>query len=626
MAVAFPRQIAFAAIFIGILGVATHSRVVGNGYVFDAVLLVQANPHVRADANVVEILSSPYWNAEIAPGRGLYRPLTLLSFQLTRRIWGESVSVDHAIDLGLHVLCSLVLLIFLMQMGAHFGVALTLAMLFLLHPVQTEVVASLVGRSDLLATLFALLALVLSLARRVSAPLLWIGLSGLFSLSLLAKESTATLVVLLPACWAARESWRGTARGKMTRHALGLVLCLAAAVACNLVLRQAVLGDLLISDTTRFDDGATGFFELRWRALAFVSLYAQKLIWPLPLLPDYLTGVVPTKGMELNFRAVVSVVAIMGSVTWAAWAWWRYRSLTRVQLGILLFWIAIVPVSNLIIQIGTPFGERLLYFPLIFLLLVVVDLPLWRPVTVWSLESAPRLWPVWLIVALVLGIMSATRIPDWKSNRSLFQAAVTDCPGNYFAQFTYANILYREGQPADQELARQAMEAAAHLNPEAYTPRVALGVMAVSEGHALEARSRFEEAYARVDQVNARERQTAALNLFRAYRELEEFQKLESFSVPLALEHPEWIELQAELGDYWLTRDRVREALAVFERAAAENPQEMALWRQVIRAHLSLGQDQLAAERIDASPPGTVNYLFKLQLKRDGLVLPNLSK
>ena len=66
MAVAFPRQIAFAAIFLGILGVATHSRVVDNGYVFDAVLLVQANPHVRADANVVEIFSSPYWNADFA--------------------------------------------------------------------------------------------------------------------------------------------------------------------------------------------------------------------------------------------------------------------------------------------------------------------------------------------------------------------------------------------------------------------------------------------------------------------------------------------------------------------------------------------------------------------------------
>jgi hypothetical protein len=626
MAGASLRQFAVATIFLGILGLATHGRVVDNGYVYDAVLLVQVNPHVRADASVVEIFSSPYWNAEIAPGRGLYRPFSLLGFQLTRRIWDEPVSVDHAIDLALHVLCSLVLLVFLMQMGAHFGVALALATLFLLHPVQTEVVASLVGRSDLLATLFALLALVLSLARRVSVPLLWIGLFGLFSLSLLAKESTVTLVVLLPACWAARESWRGAVHEKVTRHAIGLSLCLGLAVACNLALRQVVLGDLLISDTTRFDDGATGFFELRWRALAFATLYAQKLIWPIPLLPDYLTGVVPTKGLELHLRAVLSGVAILVSVVWAAWDWRRRRSLTRVPLGILLFWIAMAPVSNFLLQIGTPFGERLLYFPLIFLMLAAVDLPLWRPVDAASLGSVPRGWPAWVVVCLLLGVMSAMRIPDWKDNRSLFQAAVADCPDSYFAQFTYASILYREGRPGDQELARMGMEAAARLNPDAYTPRVALGVMAKAEGNALEARSRFEEAYARVTQVTDREHQTAALNLSRAYLELGEFQKLESFIVPLAREHSEWKELQAELGDYWLSRGQVAEALAVYERALEESPQELVFWRQVIWAHLRLGQDPLAAKSIHASPPGTMSYLFKLQLKRDGLTLPNLSE
>lgn len=621
------RQFAAAALLLGILGITTYGRVVDNGYVYDAVYLVQLNPDVRADASLVEIFTSPYWDAEIAPGRGLYRPISVLSYQLTRRIWDEPVvSVDHAIDLGLHVVCSLVFLVFLMQMGAHFGVALTLAMLFLLHPVQTEVVASLVGRSDLLATLFALLALSLSLTRRVSVFWLWTGLFGFFSLSLLAKESSASLIVLLPACWAARESWRGAARAKVTRRALGMALCLGLVLACNLALRQGMLGGLLIADTAKFDDGASGFFELRWRALAFVSLYVEKLIWPLPLLPDYLTGVVPLKGFGLNLRAAVSAVLILSSVAWPAWAWWRQRSFTRVHLGILLFWTAMVPVSNLILQIGTPFGERLLYFPFLFLLLAAVDLPLWRPAGVGSTRSVPRLWPVWVIVAIVLGVMSAIRIPEWKDNRSLFQAAVRDCPDNYFSQFTYGSILYREGRPEDREFARQAMMEAARVSPDAYTPRVALGVMALAEEKSLEARTRFEEAYARVGQVTDFEHQIAALNLSRAYRKLEEFQKLESLILPLAQEHPEWNELQAELADYWLKRGRIPEALVVYERALERSPEDKAIWRQVIWAHLYLGQDQLAADRLEASPPGTVNYLFKRELDQNGLALPNLSR
>lgn len=617
------RQFAAAAILLGMLGITTYGRVVDNGYVYDAVYTVQMNPHVRPDARLAEIFSSPYWDAEAFAGRGLYRPISVLSFQLTRSIGVDSAAADHAIDLGLHVLCGLLLSVFLMQMGAHFGVALTLATLFLLHPVQTEVVASLVGRSDLLATLFALLALNLSLARRVPVFLLWSGLFGFFSLSLLAKESTVGLVLLLPVCWAARESWRGTARTVVTRGALGLALCLGLAIACNVALRQAVLGGLFISDTSKFADGASGFFELRWRALAFVSLYAQKLIWPLPLLPDYLTGVVAPKGFGLNLRAVFSGVVMWASVAWPAWDWWRHRSFTRVHLGILLFWIAMAPVSNLILQIGTPFGERLLYFPLLFLLLAAVGLPLWRPVYRGSAEWAPRLWPFWVVVAVVFGVMSASRIPDWKDNRSLFQAAATECPDNYFAQITYGGILYRGGRAEDRESARKAFTAAARLKPDAYTPRVALGVLAKTEGDAPEARTRFEEAYALVAQVTDSEHQTAALNLSRAYRELEEFQKLESLIVPLAQEHPEWNELQAELADYWLKHDRIPEALAAFERALERDPQNKGLWRQVIWLHLTLGQDRLAAERLEASPLGTLNYRFKLQLKRDGFALPD---
>ena len=84
------RQFALAAVILGLLTLVTNGLVVNNGYALDAVHNVELNPHVKADASLVEIFSTPFWNAEDHPGRGLYRPVTVLSFHLTRLIWNSS--------------------------------------------------------------------------------------------------------------------------------------------------------------------------------------------------------------------------------------------------------------------------------------------------------------------------------------------------------------------------------------------------------------------------------------------------------------------------------------------------------------------------------------------------------
>ena len=613
-------QWAVATLGLGLLVLASEGRVIENGYALDAVHTIEQNPNVRADADPASIFSSPYWDAEAFPGRGLYRPLTLLGFHLTRRIQADPVALDHATDLGLHLLCGLALLAFLMRMGGSFGVALVLCAIFLVHPVQTEVVASLVGRSDLLATLLALLALDMSLAGSVPAPALGPALFLLSSLSLLAKESTVGLFVILPACWAARAFWQGErSTSEILRRAALLAIPLGLAIVGNLVLREAVLGDLLVTDTAKIDEGASGFFASRWRALAFVSLYFQKLVWPHPLLPDYLTGVVPRQGPGLHLRAVTSLLLLSISLAWPVRTLRRSRRLSRAQLGVLLFWIAMAPVSNLVLPIGTPFGERLLYFPMIFLLLASLDLPLWRPVGRGQWGKVPRFWPAWLLLIAALGLASARRIPEWRDNRRLFRAAVRDCPGNYYSQVTWGSLLLHEGRPEDRERARRAFLAATRASPDESAAWTALGRMAIAEGDLEAAREFLEKAHERAEED---ELEIATLNLARTYRALGAFAQFESLLVPAAQAHPEALLLQRELGGYWLERGRDREALRIFEGALANAPRDKALWRQVIRLLLRTGQEQKARERLEASPPGTLNYPFRLQLEREGFVLP----
>ena len=112
------------------------------------------------------------------------------------------------------------------------------------------------------------------------------------------------------------------------------------------------------------------------------------------------------------------------------------------------------------------------------------------------------------------------------------------------------------------------------------------------------------------------------MNLARTYRRLDQLEELEAFIEPVAAAHPDWSELEAELIDYWRSRGRLDQVLAIHERALERDPADQARWRQVIWAELKLGQDQRAAERLAAAPAGTVTELFKLQLRHDGLSLP----
>lgn len=611
------RQLALASLLLGVVAVAVFGRVVDNGYAFDAFYTVRDHPQAQASATIAEAFASPWWPGDEARGRALYRPLAVVSFQWTRKLADDPLPIDHGIDLLLHVACSLALLAFLMQMGARFGVATALALVFLVHPVQTEVVASLVGRTDLLATLGALLALNVALARRPPPAAAWIATAALFSLSLLAKESTVALVLILPACWAMRGVWNGRAPGEVVRGAAAHAFVLALALAAHLVLRQSVLGDLMVSEVAVQGDEARGFFALRWRALAFASLYAQKLVWPLPLLPDYLTGVVPESGLALHGRAAATLVAIVLSVAWPLRTWLRERTLSVAQLGVLLFWMAVAPVSNLVIQIGTPFGERLVYFPFVFLLLSAVGAPVWRDVASTRWGASPRAPVLWGVVLVAMGVVSAQRTPEWRNNRALFEAAVRDRPQNYYSQMAFGATLMREGGGSyERDLAVRAFRAAARARAEAYPPWSMLGQLYYAEGDHREARRVFEEAERR---ATGRERQPSLLNLSRTYRALGDTVAIEARIVPEADAHPEWTRLQREVGDYWRSRDRPDRALAYFERVLEREPDEVDAWRAVIETLVQLGRLDAAADRIEAAPDGTVDYRFKLRLERAGL-------
>lgn len=306
---------------------------------------------------------------------GFFRPLFILSYLFDASLWGGSPLAFHLTNIILHASNSLLVLRLARQLlpssadsaersaseAEQAGVALSAALIFLLHPSHTEAVTWISGRADLLAALFGLLALSLyvSLAQtRETGRAVWLCVLLLvcFALALLAKEAAICLPLVMLSC--------STRDGERRRRALLPVLLCFLLLACYLLVRRAALGALIggygASQHLNFTHGVLlsqllrSFLRALFPALALRSMtfLESRLLSPILIL----TGVV-----------VVLLLAV-----YLSRAQRRTRLMERVRRNALLwrlalaFVCALLPAINLRINVFDTQGERYLYFPSVF--------------------------------------------------------------------------------------------------------------------------------------------------------------------------------------------------------------------------------------------------------------------
>ena len=180
-----------------------------NGLVWDDRAHIADNPHLRD----VGTAAATYF---LRPEGAYYRPLIFLSFAAEHAVWQANPLGYHLTNLLLHAINTLLLLVLARRAGEGIRQLLDLARrtgvsehaaalgaaVFALHPMQTEAVAYVAGRTDVLMTTGALASCVLLLG--AGAPL-GRGIAAAFAgvVALLSKETGYALLPLWP--WLA---WR----------------------------------------------------------------------------------------------------------------------------------------------------------------------------------------------------------------------------------------------------------------------------------------------------------------------------------------------------------------------------------------------------------------------------------
>lgn len=177
-----------------LLAVVAFASSLGGDFVWDDRILILEGGLPKAWSRMGEILTQDFFaRSEFDLVYGYYRPLTTLSYLMDYQVWRLQPWGYHLTNLFLHALASALVVNLLLRLTWPPAAALLAGALFAVHPIHSESVAWIAGRTDLLAFVLAIAALRLHVAarpglQRTAGPLL-------FGLSLLAKE---TAIVLLP--------------------------------------------------------------------------------------------------------------------------------------------------------------------------------------------------------------------------------------------------------------------------------------------------------------------------------------------------------------------------------------------------------------------------------------------
>ena len=399
----------------------------------DEIVLKDPRVHAATQVQVHRILTQQYWPTA---NTGLYRPLVTLSF-----LWQYAVLGDGADPTGYHWLNFLlhavnIVLVYLLGLALfeRIPAAVLLSGLWAVHPVLTEAVTNIVGRSDLLAAFSVLAALlchrkaIASTGGRKAAWLAAILLAtavGIFS-----KESAIVGVAVFAVydfSYGRANSWRS----RIPSYAAAAIPCLA-----FLYMRSQVLANASYQATPFFENPllGAGFWSARLTAIKVIGEYFGLLLWPARLSWDYSFNAVPlfgwNPGSAEDWKAVA---ALLGCIGVAVLALRRWRTHPALLFGAGFFFATLAPVSNLVILVGTIMGERLLYLPAVGFAIAAVwlwetlrrRLPAGQPMYRYMAMAAPAL--------LLIGLAARTygRNADWSDQQRFWLSGAEAAPGSY---------------------------------------------------------------------------------------------------------------------------------------------------------------------------------------------------
>jgi hypothetical protein len=422
-----------------LLTVAAFNPVCAGDFVnWDDDVYVTNNPHVQPGLTIAGLA----WALTLEPVQ--WHPLTWVSLQLDRNLFGAQPCGPHLVNLLLHISNTILLFLILHRLTAASWRSSLVAALFALHPLHVESVAWITERKDVLSTFFWLLTLA-AYARYSQRPGVWRYLCVLFplALGLAAKTTLVTLPVtlLLLDYWPlkrlplASRCMPGAPESAICDLRFALLekvpLFILAASAAFLTHENRARQEFVVPLSQLPLADRLGY------ALINYCRYLSQTFWPLDLACYY-----PHARTSPAGNAVLAAGLLLAVIT--AVTVWQIRRKPYLFVGWLWYLVTLLPVIGLVQVGGQDIADHFTYVPLIGIFLMAA----------WGAGDLAAAWPATRIpiltglVAVVLACLVLTNLQArvWHDSVSLWRHAAEVTIGDAFTSYFLSRSLVEQGQ------------------------------------------------------------------------------------------------------------------------------------------------------------------------------------
>ena len=420
-------------LIIVLFAFAFYGNTVLNDYTLDDAIVITQNDYtLKGISGIKDIFSTELFTGffkvkkDLVAG-GRYRPLSVATFALEVEIFGQNPYISHFINVLLFGLIGILLYLVLLRLFKKFpwqskwylDFPLIATLLYLSHPIHTEVVANIKGRDELLSLMGVLIAFIfiLKYVENKSAKYLLYSFFT-FLCSMFSKEIGVTFLITIPlALWFFTE-----AKWKTIFIALSPLL---ASTFVYFLVRGAVLGDQtakvipeLMNDSFLYMTDGQKFATITYT----MGIYLKLIFFPHPLTYDYYPYHIPITEWS-DWHAFGSLILLLALVVIA---FKGIKHKTVISFGIFFYAISLAPVSNILFPIGAFMNERFVFvaslgFCVITAWFLVIKIPQIFKNDVRKLKFIPV---ILVVIFMLYGFKTVTRNMDWKNDFTLFTTDV----------------------------------------------------------------------------------------------------------------------------------------------------------------------------------------------------------
>ncbi|XP_059392822.1 protein O-mannosyl-transferase TMTC3-like isoform X1 [Carassius carassius] len=413
------------------------------GFVFDDVSAILDNKDLRPTTPLKNLFLNDFWGTPMSEERShkSYRPLTVLTFRLNYLFSELSSSSYHLLNVVLHaVVC--VLFLHFCRLLLDRSTSLVAALLFAVHPIHTEAVTGVVGRAELLSSIFLLAAfLEYTKSKGTDNSIVWtpiISTVFLVAVATLCKEQGITVIGIccIYEVFVAQgftlpmliDTLLQVLSGKdgfpyaVLQTLLKLIVLIISTLLLVIVRVQVIQSQLPVF--TRFDNPAA-VSSTPTRQLTFnylLPVNAWLLLNPSELCCDWTMGTIPLVESLLDPRnlSTVTFYAMLSLLAYHS-LWYGHSSAKIVMMALSLIVLPFIPASNLFFPVGFVVAERVLYVPSMgFCVLVAHGFKLLS-------QRGGLKKTSWLLMGVLLtthAVKTFNRNWDWESEYTLFTSAL----------------------------------------------------------------------------------------------------------------------------------------------------------------------------------------------------------